>query len=67
MDTPTRRVVRMIPGKDGVPRSAEMQVSDGTLKRPVKNLTVLDVIRSGDAGPDLKTTRGEDVDRNSPS
>ncbi|XP_062709477.1 uncharacterized protein LOC134288485 [Aedes albopictus] len=52
------RVVRTIPGKDGVPRQAEVRTSGGVLKRPTSKLAVLDVAGSGDAEPEVEATRG---------
>ncbi|XP_062703553.1 uncharacterized protein LOC134286008 [Aedes albopictus] len=61
------RVIQTIPGKDGVPRRAEVMTSGGVLKRPVTKLAVLDVMRTGDAGPEVTATRGGGCSPHSPS
>ncbi|XP_062716205.1 uncharacterized protein LOC134291874 [Aedes albopictus] len=52
------RVIRTIPGKDGVTRQAEVKTIGGILKRPATKLAVLDVGIPGDAEPEVQTTRG---------
>ncbi|XP_062557120.1 uncharacterized protein LOC134221979 [Armigeres subalbatus] len=52
------RVIRVIPGKDGVVRRAEVLTSGGILRRPATKLAVLDVDSSGDANPKDLATRG---------
>ncbi|XP_062533442.1 uncharacterized protein LOC134202472 [Armigeres subalbatus] len=52
------RVIQASPGKDGVPRRADVMTSGGVLKRPVTKLAVLDVAGSGDAMLEVKATRG---------
>ncbi|XP_062704223.1 uncharacterized protein LOC134286607 [Aedes albopictus] len=51
------RIIRTIPGKDGVTRSAEVQTTSGILKRPSTRLAVLDVASSSDDQPEVDATR----------
>lgn len=54
------RVVRAIPGRDGIIRQAEVKTSVGILKRSATKLAVLDVKEYGDAEtvPEVTATRG---------
>lgn len=53
------RVVRTHPGKDGIPRRADVRVADGSMMRdrPVTKLALLDVGNKSDAEPDVLATR----------
>lgn len=54
------RIVRTYPGRDGVPRRADVRISDGSVMRdrPVTKLALLDVCSKDDAEPEVLATRG---------
>ncbi|XP_065368835.1 uncharacterized protein LOC135961266 [Calliphora vicina] len=57
------RVLRLIVGKDGVARSADVRTSTGVLSRPVNKIAVLDVSNGySESQPMESIHRGGDVD-----
>ena len=54
------RIVKTYPGRDGVPRRADVRTPDGSVMRdrPVAKLALLDINTGSDAEPEVLATRG---------